>query len=381
MDGVIRDLTVPDPALGLVAEVEDPEGCPAAAPRAVFWIGSGAPPRLRELLAKRGLALQSVESGATLRASGPAVLCFGPDASPAEVKATLDALQQCATIVLAADGAIGEFQELLDSDRLFYLSRGALSERDLAALIESAADSVMAPAAAAAPAALDRFLSADVLRRLALAQSLSDLADGLRAAIMKGTSARRGRCVLFDRERQMLWVPAGGSEPDSGESTAVGLVSFILRTGATVCLPHVGDDPRFDRELDDPDGDPSDRFLGVPIRVGRGEVVAVLVALRPAHEQAFEPLEIAAMEAIAAHATPYLAAWLGTGPADGASPYRQRALRELELPMSAGPEPLRLEPKWTHGGAWLVALTFAALLLALVLVFALAPGLEGWRNG
>lgn len=313
--------------------------------------------------------------------SAPAVLCFGPEASPAEVKAALDAAPNCAGIVLAAEGRIGAFQELLDADRLFYLSRGVLPERELAALIESAAASVNPSVTAPATATLDRFLSADVLRRLALAQNLSDLADGLRAAIVKGASARRGRCVLFDREREMLWVPAGSSEPESGQSTAVGLVSFILRTGITVCLPHLAHDPRFDRELDDPDGDPSDRFLGVPVRTGRGEIVAVLVALRPASEQAFEPLEIAAMEAIAAHASPYLAAWLGTAPTDGASPYRQRALRELEMPMSTGPEPLRLEPKWTHGGTWAITFTLAALVLALVLLFAFTPALQGWRNG
>lgn len=301
------------------------------------------------------------------------MLCFGPEASSEEVTATLDELAQaaprasCASVVLAAGARIAGFKELIDSDRLFYLSRGALSDRDLAALLESAAGSVMPPALAmTAGNPPDVFPSADVLRRLALAQSLPELADVLRGAIVRGAAAERGRCVLFDRERQVLWVPAGGSEADGGESTAVGLVSFILRTGATVCLPHLGDDPRFDRELDDPDGDANDRFLGIPLRAG-GEVVAVLVALRSAHEPAFEPREVAAMEAIAVHATPYLSAWLG--PVDGASPYRQRALRELEMPMSAGPEPLRLDPKWTQGGAWLATAVFVALVLALVFVW------------
>ena len=67
--------------------------------------------------------------------------------------------------------------------------------------------------------------------------------------------------------------------------------------------------PRFDPDLDNPHGEPTDRFLGVPIRASRGAVTAVLVALRSA-SAAFEPLEIAAMEAIAAHASPYVAAWL-----------------------------------------------------------------------
>ncbi|HEV7237613.1 MAG TPA: GAF domain-containing protein [Thermoanaerobaculia bacterium] len=291
-----------------------------------------------------------------------AVLVFGPNASAADVATSLDALAHdaCRSIVLTSKERLPEFQELIDGDRIFYLSCGELSARDLDALIESALDSKQPSVS------LDHFLGPADLRRMALAQSVPELADALRAAVAKAAGAARTRCVLFDSERQALWVP----NESEGESAAVGLVSFILRTGTTVCLPRLGDDARFDLDLDDPDGEASDRFLGVPIRAG-GAVMAVLVAIRTAHEPPFEPLDLAAMEAVAAHASPYVAAWLGEPESDG--PFRQRALREHEQPYSVGPEPLRLEPAWTRRATWFAVATFLALVAAFV-------ALKGWLN-
>jgi hypothetical protein len=302
-------------------------------------------------------SMPEAERLTAIRQHQRAVLVFGPGLSATGVTAVLDALApaSCTSIVLGATG-VAAFQELIDADRLFYLSRGELSPRDLDALIDSA---LQVPRE---DVALDRFLSADQLRRMALAQSVPELADAVCGAAARAVAAERTRCVLFDRERQVLWTP---NESD-GESAAVGLVSFILRTGLTLCFPRAGDDPRFDRELDAPGGEATDRFLGVAVRAGRGEIVAVLVALRPAREAAFEPREIAALETVAAHASPYLSAWLLEQ--EGAGPYRHRALRELEQPMASGPEPLRLDSRWMKRASWLAIATVIVLALALVFV-------------
>jgi hypothetical protein len=301
---------------------------------------------------------------AQIREHERAVLLFGPDTTAAQVNDVLDRVAQeapltaCASIVVVDDDEqLADFQALIDADRLFYLSRGALPARDLAALIDHA----LSPQRA--DVSLDRYLGANDLRRMALAQNVTELAEALRSAASHAVDAERTRCVLFDGERQVLWVPG---ESTDGESAAVGLVSFILRSGVAVCLPRLGGDPRFDRDLDNPHGEPTDRFIGVPIRAGRGTVAAVLVALRPAYERPFEPLEIAAMEAIAAHASPYVAAWLLDAEETG-GPFRRRALRELEQPTS-GPEPLRLDPAWTRRASWLAIATFAAFLFALAFV-------------
>jgi hypothetical protein len=358
----------------------------------VFWIGPDpAPRRLRDLLADRssGIVLYLApvqELAVRVAAIGPAVLCFGPGSSGEDVRMALVDLEReapgirCLSVVLAGTSDLAGFQELVDDDRLFYLSRGPLSERDLAGLIESAAGALLRRpdlSPPASPRGPDLSLSVDTLRRLALARTLPELAEAVGVAVLQASSAQRGRCLLFDPQRQALWSPAEGGEAESGESPAVGLASFILRTGLTLCLPRAGDDPRFDPDLDNPDGDPADRFLGVPVRAadGTGEgtgrpVAAVLVALRPAQEPPFEPREIAALEAAAAHIAPYLAALAPSETLGGIArrgPFRERALREREL--SAVPlEPLRLAPGWTRWAYWLMLSALAAGLLALVLV-------------
>lgn len=365
METTKRDLATPDTA---------PEGL---RPVPALWVGPEPPPRrLRELLADRGIALSAAPlQGLAERVAGngPSIVCFGPGCSAEQVQAALGGIEKeapeipCLSVVLAGTSDLAGFQDLVDDDRLFYLSRGSLSDRDLAGLLTSAAENLLRRVDHPALRA-ERSVSVDTLRRFALARTLPELAEAAGAAILQATSAQRGRFLVFDPQRQALWNPAEEHEPETGESPAVGLASFILRTGLTLCLPRAGEDPRFDPDLDNPDGEPAERFLGAPVRGADGEVSAVLVAIRNAQEPPFEPREIAALEAVAAHVAPYLAA---LAPADTAGmhrgPFRERALREHEL--SAMPlEPLRLAPGWTRWTYWLLIAALAAGLLALVLV-------------
>jgi hypothetical protein len=296
-----------------------------------------------------------------IRNHASAVLVFGPGASANEVTATLNALQgrPCSAIVFAARKSLADFQRLVDDDRLFYLACGELPARELEALIDSARGQRKPMAT------VDRYITAGSLRRIALAQSIVEFTNALRAAAAITVAAERTRCVLFDSERGTLWVP----NESTAESTATGLAGFIFRTGLSVCLPHLDGDARFDRDLDNPEGSAGDRFLAVPVCAG-GKVVAVLAAMRPGHALAFEPLDIAAMEALAAHASPYAAAWLDDSP-DSDGPFRSRALRAAEQTPGSASEPLQLESAWMRRATWL----FFASLLTLLAAFVV---LKGW---
>lgn len=374
-------------------------------PAGVIWLGAAAPsPGLEKLLAERGLTLSLAPGpeAAAVATGDRAVLCFGPGASAPEVLAALDRASRgspsapCLALILG-DAEVEGLHDLLEDERLFYIAPGPLPEHDLAALIESAAQALdprrRPPVRRARPEAvpIDRVLRTEALRRLALASTAAEMAAALGAAVCSAVAAGRGRCLLFDRERQALWAPDDGANSSASESPALGLASFALRTGLAVCLPRAGDDPRFDRELDDPDGEPGDRLLGVPVATGDGEVVAVLVALRSPEEFAFEPGEVAALEAVASHVVPYVLPWVpvASGAAEPAAgggsshPFRRRALAELELPAAAGLEPIRLAPRWTAAAYWLslALLLVAVLAAALVRVPEYASGVAVVRAG
>ncbi|HYN19951.1 MAG TPA: HlyD family efflux transporter periplasmic adaptor subunit [Thermoanaerobaculia bacterium] len=347
---------------------------------AVLWLDAESPSRrLRSLLEERGWTFVQPAGAAALvdlvRARARTILCFGPTIAPAEIKSILDSLEQAApesaylNLVFAGTAALADYQELVDEDRLFYLCRVALSDREVFGLIEGAAG-FLERSDNPAPAAESGRLPVDTLRRLALARDLTELTQIASAAAAQAVEAQRGRCCLFDSRRQAIWSP---TEATSGESPAVGLVSFILRTGLPLCLSRIGDDPRFDHDLDDPEGEPHDRFLGTPVHGAAGEVAAVLLALRSAQEAPFEPREIAALEAAADQIGPYLLALMTAVAAETASavtlrgPFREQALREREMSATRF-EPLRLAPGWTRWTFWLTLAALAVVLLAVVVV-------------
>ena len=160
--------------------------------RTVLWIGSSAPDgRLEPRLAERHLSLRTVswaELGGAVTDGSEPVLCFGPGASARQVTSALEALAPPApgaervTVVLGAAGDLGDFQELIDGDRLFHLSAGRLPERDLVALLAAAAEALegrrrVSRRTGSASLPLDGRLGAERLRRLALARSPRELAS------------------------------------------------------------------------------------------------------------------------------------------------------------------------------------------------------------
>lgn len=353
----------------------------------MLWIGGECPGgALAEALAGRGFAVipvASTELTAHLHDPRPVILCFGHGSSPDLVASALQILDErdprpahLALVVNPSEGA-GGFQELLDEDRLFYVASGPLPAAEIVALLEAAVAELRrgrdAPAQrAAARAAIPFPVEPATLRRLALAQSAAEASEILSAAAAAASGAERGRCLLFDGEERALWSPGPDGEAPSAHSPAVGLASFVLRTGRPLCLPRVGEDHRFEPDLDAPEGARGDRYLAVPVRDPDGEPVAVLVALRPASREQFAGADIAALDRLALHAAPFLAAWAQAAPhakqVAERGPFRERALSELEAPSGAASEPLRLTPAWTRGVYWLLLWLLAASVGALALV-------------
>ena len=94
----------------------------------------------------------------------------------------------------------------------------------------------------------------ELLRRLSLLDDPEQIADLVAEAARDLVRAERAYFLVFDAEKEELWA----REPDGAarryESAAVGLVSFVLRSGLPVRVPRAGEDPRYDRSADDPLG-------------------------------------------------------------------------------------------------------------------------------
>jgi len=160
-----------------------------------------------------------------------AVLCLGRLLSPIEARHLVTATDPGPLVMLTAAGPDpAMFQDLIDADRLFYLSPGEPPASDLAALIRAAL--AHRPAEEPAPAGLLPALN--TARRIAAQADLGSAGEQLQLAAEECVDADRVYCLLYDPAAGSLWSRSAGEE--RLESSAVGLVSFVARTGRAVCV-------------------------------------------------------------------------------------------------------------------------------------------------
>jgi len=327
------------------------------------------------------------EARLTLLAREVAVLCLGRFLSPVEARSLLEAAGDPAdggplVLLTAAGPNPALFQDLIDADRLFYLSQGELPPRELAELVCGAIQrrrgaSVEKPA----PAGLLQALHA--ARRVAAQPDPASAGELLQRAAEEAVEADRVYCLLHDPAGEVLWSRATGlASEERHESSAVGLVSFVERTGRSVRVERAAEDPRFEREADDPLGGRCDHLLSVPIRAPEpeGPVLAVLCAIRDLGRAPFSAADEAALERLAATVAPPLAQLVlatrleaegrrgdGALRARTAEVFREEALEHYAAAGTREGDWLRLSPRWTNATFWLlVGLVAAFLAFALV---------------
>ena len=345
-----------------------------------------------------------------------AVLALGPGFSGHPARQLLESLRErfphSRTLHLLASGGPDPavFQELIDEDRIFFLSLQTLGGEDLSALLESAlsrfralrlAEAVAeraAPSVAAAPHAEGLALAgtvplpvpkrderAELSRRvLAAAGRLAGERDPAAVAYLvredlgELIGASRAHVLLYDAETEVLWERRGGmSAEERRESAAVGVVSFVARTGRPVAAARLADDPRFEREADDPEGTGQGPFAaiavrdtttsGTPSEGSSAPVIAVIAALRDPGSDPFSPSDRAALALYGERATPALAQLaLETRLAEQGK-REERRMREGALDVfreealdhhmtSARKEGdlLRISPAWIDWASWLL---------------------------
>jgi GAF domain-containing protein len=304
------------------------------------------------------------------------VLCLGPLLSSIEVRHLVsekaDAAGPGPVVLLTSAGPDpAAFQDLIDADRLFYLSPGEPPPRDLAALVRAALEHRRtAQTEEPAPAGLLAALMA--ARRIAAQPDLASAGDLLQVAAEESVEADRAYCLIYDAAGEILWSRAAGlAGEERHESSAVGLVSFVARTGRPVRVTRAAEDPRFEREADDPLGERCGHLLALPVRAPDSEppVLAVLCAVRNPGRAPFSAADEAALALLADTVAPSLALSkrleaLGNGEARQRSTgiFREEAFDHYVAGAREG-DWLRLSPRWTTATFWLLVGLVAAFLV------------------
>jgi len=353
----------------------------------------------RQLLreARVEVAEDDAEVLARLGREEVAVLCLGPSLSGLPARHLLDEAVRASrapTLILltAAGPNPALFQELIDEDRIFYLSFEPVPLADLEVLLRSAISRAQELAEAAAPGAAGPATSGhppghplarrtlEVARRLAAQRDLPSCCELLKEAAAELGGADRAHALLYDRASETLWSrePGLGSE-ERRESAAVGLVSFVVRTGRPVAIERLARDPRYEREADDPEGDGEERFIAVPVAAEDGSPLAVLAAVRAGDRPPFSPEDLAALALLAAHASLPLAQAVEAERLEAVERRREAGLRDSALDLfreealahhTAGEahegDLLELSPRWTR---WTYKLLLAVLAAGILYVF------------
>jgi GAF domain-containing protein len=303
--------------------------------RAVAEVGDlpthGLPPRVivaglnasqRECLEGRFTILDvngPIDLGDHLSKEDAAVLVLGPLLRSSESHQLLSAVladypqSWLEVIILSDEPDLDAFQEFVESDRVFYVSRGALPPQPLTSLVTAAARRASFDTGLRGRAPLANELL-DFCYRLSAQESLSGFCAVLTEAALWLVGANRAQCLLYDSQLDYLWRPDRSSNAESDnesrQSAAVGIASYSLRTAESVRLEDVAQDPRYDAEVDDPGGDGHGPFLCQPIQGTGTEVIAVLTASDRDQQGEFTQEDAQILRALADHAAPLLGALL-----------------------------------------------------------------------
>jgi hypothetical protein len=252
-----------------------------------------APPQalcLSRALEDRGARVMRVDTArealAALAARDVAVLCLGPALGGAAavdfLRRAADARKadRCRSLVLAAGRDLSPFQELVNDDELYYLTREppageVILELLVAALRTDRRGTPVTTSRRRREVELRRTVM-ELSRDLARADEPAEAADCIARAARTLVDADGARCVLYD-PRSQTFSQQGRPRLDDerladerGDSIAAGLVGYAIRTGRPLRVERVGEDARWDREADTPGGGPDDRFLALPLTTAAG---------------------------------------------------------------------------------------------------------------
>lgn len=275
------------------------------------------------------------------------------------------------TLVLAGGSDPVLFQDLISEDRLYFLTQHPVIDADLVAILESAVDRARMVhgeepgGERQAPHVLQTIV--EVARRVALQRDLDSAGALTVEAIREVVEADRAYYLIYDAEHEVLFSGDPGSRSFREESAAVGLVSFVARTGRALLRDRMGDDPRYEKEADDPEGTGRERFLAVPVKGSSRKVLAALVAVREPGKPPYSDRDLVNLEILADQVASAFSQLALQAQIDKELKRREREMREGTLDVfreqavehymhgqGTDGDVLRISPRWTSWVFWLL---------------------------
>lgn len=308
-----------------------------------------------------------------LMAAGPVdVLILGPQWVGQEALDALERLRgedtEGTNVVFAAGPDLEVFHAWVDDGRIDYLSSEPPDLDATALLILSAIRRHLSRASSLpeGDAFTQSFLSQ--ARQLAGVHSPGTATRSVSRTLLRTFEVDRADCRLFDPDHDILWCE-GTDGQELQDSAAAGITSFVARTGVDVRLEHVGEDPRYDAEVDNPGGTPDRRYLGVPVRGHDTPVVAVLQLLRSAKQPPFSDEELDRLHRAARLLAGSLEQLVIERRLDAAQKriFRHQAVEHHRSAQGKAGQVLVLSPEWLGRAYTLLLAVLAAALLYMVL--------------
>ncbi len=325
------------------------------------------------------------------------IVCLGADLHGDEARAFLERLYEISpephgiNLVFNAGQDLEIFRQLISADRIFYLAQRPPSAAESAALVRSAARhyrELRAGSASEKAPAGDASRDGKVLgllRQLAFQDDVADIAELVADAARETAFADRAYCLLHDPAQETLWSRDPTTFERRHESAAVGSASFVFRSGLAVHQARIGEDPRYDRDADDPLGTGQERFLAVPLATADGRVMGVLAVIRDGGKADFEAADENRLEQLATQVVPYFSQLPGGQNPDGGvatpvrydlGPFRRSMVEGMFRRYAMASEPLRLSPVWSRVSYWVLLGALGAFL-----VFSLVGEIDEYATG
>jgi membrane fusion protein (multidrug efflux system) len=192
----------------------------------------------------------------------------------------------------------------------------------------------------------------------------------------------RAYLLYYDHNDATLWSQTRLNAGSDDRRAVAGLAGFAARTGVVAIAQQAGADPRFVGEIDDPNGDETDRLIAQPVYGADGLVHAVLVGARRGRRPPFGPSETMLLARFARLVTPVLdqlsiqvhAEAILDDEAGDQKLFRRAAIEAQAMPRWG--DVVRVSPGWLSWAYWLlvVLLVGSGVFLAIGTVSTYSTG-------